>query len=337
MKSAGQVTFRFSASPSHQQRPQAQRLDGAGLVGHRVAGGASAAAAGPGGTSAASAPPTGRLARTVAHAATAIGRLSVSATGSASRPPTASSSRRRSAGRPRPAAAGSARRRAPAPSRGRRRRVRAGPAGRPPPWRRGWHRRTRASQPRSSSAAGTQRSNWPSSGDSTTSVAASRGTRASAASVCATSGRPASGAYCLGIAVPARVAHAGTRHQGKAARAGASGRTDAGWGANSRIRVPRPTSAHDPCGGLHAASLDRARQALHPAPPARLGRRPAAGPPGRGRQGWPAACWPSSPPSRPTPAAEPTNCRSSTRPARGAVPGLGDAALRHLLARTRTW
>ena len=63
----------------------------------------------------------------------------------------------------------------------------------------------RAIQPRSPAKPGTAFSNPVSSGASTTSVAASCGTWASAARVCATSGRPATGMYCLGPSLPARL------------------------------------------------------------------------------------------------------------------------------------
>ena len=111
--------LKFCDAARHQQRRVPQRLDRAGFVGHAVAGALQRlAAACRCGTSAASAPATCRARSSVCATRPVAPRaLSVSATGSASRPPTASSL----AGvdqrvDPVPARSGSARRRAPAPS-----------------------------------------------------------------------------------------------------------------------------------------------------------------------------------------------------------------------------
>jgi hypothetical protein len=195
--------LRFSHLAGHQARPQAQGFDGAGFVGDLRAGFAPApAAAGPGGTSAASAPPTCR--RATPWPARARGHracLSVSASGSASRPPTASSRQASIRRSTQAGAAGSARRRAPAPSRGRR--ARFAQACRPC---------RHGGGARGAAAAATQHAVARSRHQRSKSVVVGRqhhqrGRRRGTArrpAACGHQRPPGQRAYCLGTAVPAR-------------------------------------------------------------------------------------------------------------------------------------
>ena len=310
-------------SPAHEQRAQAQRLDGARFVGHRRAGRARAPrAACPGETSAASAPPTCRRAVSVAATRPPLGLLQ--RVGHRQREQAADLVAEAGVdqrGRPSRRAPGSAPRRAPAPSRARARRARAArPARRPPcrarcaPPQRGRPSRAR---PRSRARAASKRS---SSGASTTSVAVEPRHLAPAPPACAPPRAAGERHVLLGHRRTRARADAGTGHAARSSagrsrrscRARAVGRREF---YNPRHASPRREA---PRGAFcfvsvppDAASLARPRQALHPAPPARLGRCAAAGALRAGAGGAEASSPPSSPPSRPTRSGSKANCPSS--------------------------
>ena len=287
---------------AHEPRCMAQRLDGAGLVGHAAAGARQRLA------QQAQAKHLRRLRRPLAVAierrgdpvAVASACFKVSAIGRASRPPTASPMQASISRSTQPAAPGNARRRAPAPSPGRRRR--AAPA---PPVRR---RRiaARVAPPQASaqpSNAGAAAAKSRSPGASTTSVLAMRGTRASASRVCATTVLPATWRYCLGTPAAGPLTDAGAGHEcitpARCCRSDASGH----WRCDSRIRASHAA----PC------TPHRAGQALHPATPGRFGRCAAACAHGAGAAARQGCIGASSLPTPPTRSAWPTSCRSSRR------------------------
>ena len=212
-------------------------------------------------------------------------------------------------------------------------------------------------------ASGSSRANAVSPGASNTSVWASRDTPAKAASVCSTSARPATGWYCLGTAVAGPRALARTRyqrpqpakrnrmrhgqrpvrwprHRGVVAGVCVHGRCAILKSAQPPPPGPRTRGFLHSChpatisfDRLHGIALTQTRQTFHPAAAGRLGRRPAAGAPGPGR---------TRQPGRLTAivtaqAADAQRLLDEiavlcARPALRHVPGLGDPALRHLLA-----
>ena len=222
------MTLRFSAEPAHQLRRAGRppRSALASSVAPRAGRAAAHRAACRCGTSAASAPARRRRAASVALARLAVGALE--RVGHRQRQQAADArrrGRRRSARRSIRRAPGSAPRRAPAPSRRRARRARRSSAGRrrrvaarvAPPQRAtarrgpGGQRGQRVEVRRRRARA------------TTSDAAQASAPRASAASVCATSGRPAISTYCLGRPAPARTplpAHGTSANRRAAGRRG---------------------------------------------------------------------------------------------------------------------
>jgi hypothetical protein len=323
--------LRFSSRRAPARRRPSASMALASSVTCRRRHGQRLAAAGPGGTSAASAPPTWPCGHVAAHAPPSCSRLSVSATGSASRPPTSSRRRRRSGGRPTRRAAGSARRRAPAPSRGRGAAFAQRLQAVRPRSARAWRRRSGPPRRGHAGEAGRQLElrivaapappAWP------------EARHGASAAACAPPRQPGQVGVLLGQRGPAR---SPTPAQGTSAKQRGRWRQCgcAPWscgGPDSRITGHPPSPLRGvllfcttPCNCPPAP----ASASPCPAPPARP--TPCCWPAWPPRPRPAAACWPSSRRAGRQPSGWPTNCPSSTRPARGAVPRLGNAALRHL-------